>query len=705
MKIWHQYPFIRLIIPFILGIFIAIYVDQSIHIPLYLLLGIFLTYSLIIILLKKKIHYRYRWIPGVLIFLILLFAGYEITIIRTPKFNASNISNIAIKPNNYLVQVTEPISERQHSYKIVAKLIGFKDSLQWNSCSGKLIFYFEKDSLVKTIDYGDQIIINAKVAEISSPKNPEEFNYKKYLSNRGIYNQAYVKATNWEILARGKGNPIKSTGLQLRRTFLKILEDNQISGREFAVASAILLGLDDYLEADQQKEFAGAGAMHILCVSGLHVGIIYVILSSLLLFLDKRKGGRILKVFVLLTLIWFYALITGFSPSVLRASTMFSFVILGGLIKRKVNIYNSLAASAFFLLIIDPYMITQVGFQLSYMAVFGIVWLYKPIYQLMIPNSWILDKIWQITVVSIAATLATLPLSMYYFHQFPNLFLITNLVAIPSAMLIIYTGILVLLTSFIPFISILFAKLLVALLWILNTSVKYIEGLSFSTTRGIFINEIELIGIILLIISLAYFIFEKKKNFLFVSSSLIILLMISFSFRSYENYSQQKITVYSVNRATAIEFAESKTCLLLIDSTLQKDPTKIDYPIGNNWIKNGTFSNFETQLISTNIQNDHLYKNDNYIQFFDKTMVLVNPELKIFPISNKMEVDYLIISQNPKIEIEDLVACFDFKMVIIDNSNAYWNVDSWVESCKNKSIDYYLIKASGAWECRIKNKS
>ena len=705
MKIWHQYPFIRLIIPFILGIFIAIYIDQSIHIPLYILLGIFLIYSFVVILLKKKIHYRYRWIPGVLISLFLLFAGYEITILRTPKYNASNISNIAIKSNIYLVQVTEPISERQHSFKIVAKSIGFKDSLLWNSCSGKLIFYFEKDGLVKTIDYGDQIIINAKVNEISSPKNPEEFNYKKYLSNRGIYHQAYVKTLTWEVQARNKGNPIKSAGLKLRKTFLNILEENQIQGREFAVASAILLGLDDYLETDQQKEFAGAGAMHILCVSGLHVGIIYVILNSLLLFLDKRKGGRILKVFILLILIWFYALITGFAPSVLRASTMFSFVILGGLIKRKVNIYNSLSASAFFLLIIDPYMITQVGFQLSYMAVFGIVWLYKPIYQLMIPDSWILDKIWQISVVSIAATLATLPLSIYYFHQFPNLFLITNLIAIPSAMLIIYTGILVLLTSFIPIISIVFAKLLVALLWILNNSVQFIEGLSFSTIRGIYINEIELVGVILLIISLAYFLFAKKKNYLFVSLSLLILLMISISFRSYKNLNQQKIIVYNINRGTAIEFSESKKCILLIDSTLQKDPAKIDYPIGNNWIKNGTYSNHEIQMISANIQNRNLYKKGNYIQFFDKTLVLVNPELKIFPAGNKMKVDYLIISQNPKIEIEDLVACFDFEKVIIDSSNPYWKVEVWIESCINNSIDYYLVKTSGAWECQVENKS
>lgn len=701
MKIWHQYPFIRLIIPFILGIYIAIYVDQSIHIPLVVLMGIFLSYFFVIFLIKKKIHYRYRWVPGVLIYLFLLLVGYELTILRNPKFDSSNILHIADKSNFFLIRVTEPISERQHSFKIVAKSIGFKDSLQWKNCSGKLLLYFEKDSTVKSIEYGDQLIIYSKVDEVNSPMNPSEFNYKRYLSNHGIYNQGFVKAGNWKILARHKGNPLKSTGLTLRTTFLDILESNQIKGREFGVASAILLGLDDYLEADQQKEFAGAGAMHILCVSGLHVGIIYVILSSLLLFLDKRKGGRILKVILLLILIWFYALITGFSPSVLRASTMFSFVILGGLIKRRVNVYNSLAASAFFLLIIDPFMITEVGFQLSYMAVFGIVWLYRPVYQLFIPNNWLLNKIWQISVVSIAATLATFPLSIYYFHQFPNLFLITNLVAIPSAMFIIYIGILVLLTSFIPFISFVFAKLLVSLLWILNTSVKFIEGLPFSTIRGIYINELELLFIILLIVSLCYFLFDRKKNYLFASLGLGIILMISINTRTYKNLHQQKIIVYHVNKFTAIEFSENKTCTMLIDSVLQKEPSKIDYHIRNNWVKNGTNSNHNVHLLMANIEQGNLYKRDNYIQFFDKTMVLVNPELILIPTNKKMHINYLVISQNPDIKIVDLQECFDFEKVIIDSSNPYWKIQKWIESCKSVAIDYYLVKDKGAWEYRI----
>lgn len=696
MKIWHQYPFIRLIIPFITGISMAIYIDQPVHIPWYVLMVIFISYFFVILLVKKKIYYGYRWIPGVLIYLFLLLIGYELTILRTPRFDSTNIVHIADKSSFFLIRVTEPVSERQHSFKIVAKSIGFKDSLQWKSCSGKLLLYFEKDSSVKHIEYGDDLIIYSQVNEVNPPMNPGEFNYRRYLSNRGIYNQAYVKSASWEILTANNGNSLKTIGLKMRAKFLRILEKNNIKGREFAVASAILLGSDDYLEADQQKEFAGAGAMHILCVSGLHVGIIYLILNSMLLFLDKRKGGRVLKVFLLLSLIWFYALITGFSPSVLRASTMFSFVIIGGLLKRHINIYNSLAASAFFLLIIDPYMITEVGFQLSYIAVFGIVWLYRPVYQLMVPDNWLLKKIWQISVVSFAATLATFPLSIYYFHQFPNLFLITNLIAIPSAMLIIYTGILVLLTSFIPVISALFAKLLVYIIWILNFSVKFIEGLSFSTVRGIYINEPELIFIILLIISLGYFLLERKKNYLFVSLGLSILLMISISFRSYENLQQKKIIVYHVNKSTAIEFLENKKCNVFIDSALQQNTSGIDYNIRNNWIKNGTNSNNDIHLLTESIEMGNLYKRDNYIKFFDKTMVVVNRELKLIKTDRKMKVDFLIVSQNPYIKLRELKNCFDFEKIILDSSVPFRRIKYWVEECEKENIDCYSVKNNGA---------
>ncbi len=193
--------------------------------------------------------------------------------------------------------MTETVTERPGSYKIVADALGFRDSINWKPTSGKVILYFEKDSAVRRISYGDQLIVHTTLNPVNPPMNPGEFNYKQYLANRGIYNQGFVKAASWKILASDKGNPIMAFSIKVRNNFLHILESENIKGDEFAVASALLLGFTDYLDADQMKEYAGSGAMHILSVSGLHVGIIYLFLNFPLYFLNKKRLTRILKVF------------------------------------------------------------------------------------------------------------------------------------------------------------------------------------------------------------------------------------------------------------------------------------------------------------------------------------------------------------------------------------------------------------------------
>jgi competence protein ComEC len=696
MKIWHQYPFIRLVIPVIIGIITAIYIDLPIFIPSYLFIGIIVIYGVIVFVFPKKVGYKFRWITGVLINIFLVFAGYQLTILNTPRFDKQNIIHYSKSSNEFIIQVTEPVSEKSNSYKVVARSIMLKDKPGWKKISGNIILYFEKDTSVRQIKFGDQLVIQTNLNEVKPPQNPGEFNYKKYLSNKGIYMQGFVRGGQWQVIKRNTGNPVKAFGISIRNKFLEIFESQHIQGREFAVVSAILLGYDDKLDAEQQREFSGAGAMHILCVSGLHVGIIYVILSNLLVFLNRKKSLRIVKVFILLLLIWCYALITGFSPSVLRASTMFSFIIIGQSMKRKTNIYNSLAGSAFLLLGINPYILTQVGFQLSYIAVLGIVTLHRPIYILIIPGNWLLRNIWQITVVSIAATLATFPLSLYYFHQFPNLFLVTNLVAIPASMLIIYTGILVLIFSPLTVISGLFAKILTGIIWFLNFSVKWIEGLSFSTTTGISINNIEMILIFGLILCLTILFLQKKRIFTFYILGFSLLLLLSFTYRSYYNKNQRRIVVYNINKTTAIDFIDGKQVLLLSDSLLNKN--REDYHIQNNWTASGINRKEKGDINNPKIVNRYLCKNRSFIQFYNKKILIVGPEFQIFPVTEKMKVDYIVFSQNPKLVMADLIDNFEFDELIFDSSNSYWKINRWILECEEEGIEYYAVQQKGAWE-------
>ncbi|MBN2173294.1 MAG: ComEC family competence protein [Bacteroidales bacterium] len=697
MIFWHRYPFIRLIMPFMAGIILAFWLERPVASLYWLLAILFIVYLFLTLLFTKKLPYRLRWLPGLLIYMNLIIGGYQLTILNTPKFSSSDISNNNFNSGQFIVRLNEPVSEKPRSFKVVAKVTQLKDSTGWEEVTGKLILYFEKDSLSRNLEYGDLLLVQSTIQKINPPLNPGEFNYRRYLANKGIYFQGYVKKGDWEILDKDRGSIIKSIGAGLRNRFLNILEQNGIKGEEFAVASAILLGYDDKLDAEQKQAFSGAGAMHILCVSGLHVGIISVILSSLLFFLNRSKWLRILKTILLLLLIWLYALITGFSPSVMRASIMFSFLIVGQNLKRKTDIYNTLAASAFTILLIDPYLLLEVGFQLSYLAVIGIVAIYKPISSLVYPRYWLIRKIWQISVVSFAATLATFPLSLFYFHQFPNLFLVTNLVAIPASMLIIYLGIMVLLTSFIPLISNFFALLLVKLIWFLNFFVKAIEGFPFSTVRDVYITFFELVLILLIIIAAVRYLqrFNFKPAVLLIS--LILFLFLSFSTRSFQHLQQRGILIYHVKNNSAIDFYDGKGALFLADSSLLSDRGKINYHINNSRIQAGLRNIAFLPLEKSSVQTENFLKNGDFIAFYDKSMLRVDKDFNFFPLlGKKIKINYLLISQNTRINVSDLMDMFDFEMLIIDSSNAEWYVKRIRSECEENNIPYYCVGESGA---------
>jgi competence protein ComEC len=702
MKIWHQYPFVRLVFPFVAGIASALYFNFPFTFSLLpVILTLVIIYGIMVFLFYRKISYSNRWVNGLLIHLLLFCSGYEIARLKTASVNPQNISHFSVRQSAMLVQVNESVIERPNSYKVVVSVLHIKDSLSWRPVSGKVIFYFEKDSTVQKIKYGDRLIVQTTLNPISPPMNPGEFNYKRYLANRGIYNQGFVKSGAWQILASNKGNLIKAYSLEVRTNFLRTLESNGIKGDEFAVASALLLGCTDYLDADQMKEYAGSGAMHILSVSGLHVGIIYLFLNILLYFLNKKRLTRIIKVFLMILLIWIYALITGFSPSVLRASLMFSIIISGELITRKINTYNTLAASALLLLFLWPYLITDVGFQLSYLAVFGIVWLYRPICNLFTPSNRVIRLIWQTSAVSIAATVVTFPLTIFYFKQFPNLFLITNLIAVPLSTIIIYTGIVVLAASPIQPVSVFFATLMSKMIWLLNNSIHFIEGQSFAVARELHINTFEMMLLFLLILTVSTFLITRARRYLFFTISLMAVFFFSSTIRNFNNQFQQKIVAYNINKSTAIDFIDGKKGVLVTDSTLVNDESKLGYHIQNNRISSGI--HVKEGIISTDqdLRVKHLFKRGNFIRFFNKSLVLIDPTFKFHPTPTKPKINFLLLSHDPDITISELATTFEFDLVIIDNSNAYWKTQQWIKECQESGIPFHSVRNDGAWIMQI----
>ncbi|MCF8298906.1 MAG: ComEC family competence protein [Saprospiraceae bacterium] len=697
MNYWNQYPLFRLLLPFTLGILSVIICGFDFVFPLYLLIVLIFVVAFLAFFTRFIASYRFRWFYGFLVFSLLFIIGSQITIYNNCKNHFTHFEKYYEEKSTFIAQISEPIEEREKSNKTIVKIVSLKKDDKWLRTNGKAIFYFEKDSLSSNLNYGDKILCHSVLNEIQGPQNPSEFNYKRYLSGKQIFHMAYLPAEEWAVLSSANGNIIKSHAIKVRKKFLQILNQNEIQDKEFAVLSALLLGYRAGLDDEILNKYTNAGATHILCVSGLHVGIIYLLLNSMLLFLNKRRFGKILKAIILILMIWSYAMITGMAPSVLRASTMFSFIIIGNALKRYTSIYNSLAVSALILLSINPFIIMEVGFQLSYAAVISIIAIQPMIYRLYATKIWILNKAWQITTVSIAAQIGTFPISIYYFHQFPNYFILTNLIVIPLAGFIIYAGIVLLLTSSIAPIAWLCSKVLYGMLWFMNTSVGLVDKLPGATSKGISLELSEVVLLIVLIfLAFKYF---SNKFYKYFRYSLLTLIIISvlFSFKSYRNLNQKKFVVYNIRNHTAIDFIDGKSSYFVCSDSLMNSESIYSFNVKNNWTNCGIIDyNFINDSIKY-FTKGNFCKRNNYLSFYNKRVAILNKNEELKHSNKNLKIDYLIVSGNPDIKIENILEFYQPELIIFDSSNKFWVIDKWKTECEMLNVNFYSVNDSGAF--------
>jgi competence protein ComEC len=696
---WNQAPFVRLLLPFLAGILFGVY--YPIHNPL--ISYSILVFAIIIItttrIAKLNFSYKKSWLFGLCLNTFLFLIAYQITLLNTEIYEVNHYTKHTTEENQLAhIRVTEPYQEKDKSLKMVVEVKAIKNNGKWVNTSGKAMAYIKKSERSLNINYGDELIIQSSFKEIPQPQNPGEFNYKRFLAFHNVYNQIYVQSESFVNTGVNTGNTLIRESVHLRNKLLKVMTENNIRGNEFAVGSALLLGFEDKLDADIISAYSSTGALHVLSVSGLHVAIVYFIFNWLLFFLDKIKNGNIIKAFTLILLLWFYAALTGLSPSVLRAATMFSFIIIGKAYNQSTNIYNTLAASALFLLTIDPYLIMQVGFQLSYLAVIGIVYIQPKIYNLFDVNNWLLDQVWTITSVSIAAQIATFPLGLHYFHQFPNYFLLSNLVVIPVSTAIVYMGIALFVFSKIAFVATYIAMAFNWCVLFLNQSVIVIEKWPYSLLQGISISVLEtwlLYGVI--IVFLYYFISRKFSHLVFVLS-FCIAIFISQIIEQQQQFKQKKLIIYNVPKTSAIDFINAKNNVLLTDTAFAHNESRLLFHVKHNWWDLGINNN---QLISDNIKTNNLFIKDNFIQFYDKKIALIKAKNESINKNNAITVDYLVVSNNANVRIKDLVKQYHSTLIIFDSSNSSYKIKKWKSECEKLNQKYYSVIDSGALTINI----
>ena len=537
----REIPFLRICVPLCLGIFSGLYIHPGL--PACIILIIISLSGLII-----SFFYNKRLtdtIFGVAFFILVFNLG----LIMFTLYKGS-ISDLEPEKTIFSGVLTDYPENKTNSVMLSVKLNQILSDATAESVTGSIILYHRKDGLTESFLPGDQVLFGCTPVAISNMGNPYEFDYKFYMESRGI---KYFAFTGKEDFLQVKSPPhrkLRYKALIIRNKIISMYEKRGISGERLALVSAITLGEKSQLDPEQKQNFIKAGVMHIMAVSGLHAVILSLFVLNILFFLKKRYN--LLRVGIAVAFLWAFAFVTGLTPSVLRATLMFSFLQAGNLMKRPVNGINSVLASAFVLIMIRPPVIFEAGFLLSYSAVLFIIGFYRELYNKFSFRNKLADLIWQSAAVTIVAQAGTLPLTIMLFNRFPVWFLLTNIIIVPVSSLLIITGCLVPATYFIKPLSLFLAKGIDKLTWLTEYLTSKAASLPFSTVDGIGLTTTECILLISALTLAAHFLLKKPRISLVYPAMAFLIFFITLTIKDIRTSGKNELIVYNTPGKTTI---------------------------------------------------------------------------------------------------------------------------------------------------------
>lgn len=681
---WHHFPFVRFLLPFIAGILLHNFLPLNVN--LYFSISISIGIAFLIYSIPESVNsnYNFRWIFGLLTTLTLFIAGFLLN-----NFHNKTTPIIDLTDNEYVIAkvIEEPVKKLK-SYKTGLLIKEAIINGNKNNINKKAILYSPLDFNHINLEYGELVVIQTKWNIPSEPANPFQFNYKNYLAKNGIFYQGYVE--NHQLIRLEKQTHFSLQKLihQIRRFVVNTYKNYHFSNQELGVASALIIGYKEELDSDTKASYSRAGAIHILAVSGLHVGIIFIMISKLLFFLKNKPWQKLIRFILIITLLWFYALLSGFSPSVLRATVMFSFILPATIWKLPSNIYNTIALSAFFLLLFDTNMLFDVGFELSYIAVIGIIYYYPKFQYWFVSKYKILNWIWSIISVSLAAQLATMPLTLYYFGQFPNYFLIGNLLIVPFAGIITYLGIGSIAFSFIPYLSDAIGFIFKYAIYLMNTVIFWIEKLPYSYADNLPLTVLQMILFYILIIYITLFFDRRRKKYLIFSLSSFAIILLTFLFRQYSIQNQQFFIIYNLNKTSYLEVIDERIAYNIPTDTI----SEMNYGLFVRPVhqKRGIRRTIPLDKSNFYFQYPIVKAGPYSIYIFDKEQIPIRYD-------HPLVFDFLWIRNSKKVQPEEILNSIHTRKVIIDNRLSVFKENHWTSVCDSMQIPYYSMRKNGAF--------
>lgn len=559
--------FLSMLIPYSAGIivFYSFNTILSSNILIFVNLGLFVVLMLINVRYQQFKAYQFKTFTGFVLQLQLFFFGGWSCISHTQFLKPDYFTKL---PSAYLkVRINDEPQQKRNILRFKARvLLAFQVNtisgqqgkyLVSTPVSGSLLIAIKNPSEAPlNLHYGDELIIPSLFSEIRPAAQPSGFDFKFWLATQNIYQQTFLKHHQYLKTKANSGHPVLAFALALRKQQVQRYASLIKNKEAIALASTLILGDRADLGKEILDIYSKTGTIHALSVSGMHVGLIYMVLNALLSFLNTFKKKELIKLVLILPGLWFYALLTGLSPSVLRSVLMLSVFLIAKSSSRPANSYNIVAFSAFCILIYNPFLIWDVGFQLSFLAVAGLIYLQPKIQQCWyIKNKW-LYKLWGLMAMSLAAQLFTFPASVYYFHQFPLYFLLSNMFIMLPIALLMYLGILLLFPGF-GFLAPFFE-------WLINFSnqgLQWIANLPFASLSGIWISKTEAgcLSFALAFLVLAWV--HRKKNILFAAIICFLILQSILSYDQLRAYDQRKIISFKIpgQAATAYLFSNHAT--------------------------------------------------------------------------------------------------------------------------------------------------
>ncbi|MFS4417542.1 ComEC/Rec2 family competence protein [Maribacter sp. 2307ULW6-5] len=574
-------------------------------------------------------------------------------------------------PQSVQLKIVETLKHSPYAHRYIARV----DAVNHLTTEGKVLFTLTKKDTMPLLKVDDEIIAFAPFTPFKAPPNPYQFHYGQYMAHLGVHRS--IRAAPKEMVVRQQPSATTiGAAERLRNHITARLTDAGFSGDELAVVRALFLGQRDQISDSTYDDYKDAGAVHILALSGLHIGILLLLINFLLSPLKRLAGGRPLTLVLTVGLLWAFAFLAGGSPSLIRACTMFSFVAYAMHLNRPSSSFNILALSLLFLLLLfDPRLIYQVGFQMSYAAVFAIVWLYPILQRWWRPKSRALRYLWQLLAVSIAAQLGVLPISLFYFHQFPGLFFVSNLLLIPGMGLVLGLGILVIFLALANALPSLLAELFRQVIATMNTVVSWVASQEAFVFKDIPFDDFQVFLAFLLVLALGHVLQRPTHKRLVALLCTVGAFQLHHHLGQWQMAKKQALVIPHVSGASGIWEQRGPTLHIYGDG-LEGHVAVRDFKIGEGL----------GEVVSQPLRNSYEHQG---------APIYVMDSTGIYPPGKRVHT--LIVTGNPRINFDRALLALRPKQIVADGSNYNSSVNRWATSAKKQNIPFHHTGKKGAF--------